>query len=82
MGVGLALVDVVEVIRHDERLSGLGREPDEALVEPALLGQAVVLQLEEEVAAKDVGVLAGNPAGHVPVVRLERAGDLPVQARR
>ena len=51
----------------------LGREPQQLLVQPALLGQAVVLELEEEaVLAEDVAVLAGEPAGELPVVDLER----------
>ena len=30
---GLGLVDVVEIVRHDQRDPGLGREPEELLVE-------------------------------------------------
>ena len=76
VGLGLALVHVVEVVRHDERQAGLRRQPDELLVEPALLGEAVVLELEEEpVGAEDVAVLAGEPAGVAPSRRSRgRAG--------
>ena len=60
-----------------------GREPDELLVEPPLLGQAVVLELEEEpVLAEDVAVLARDVPGELPVVHLERLGDLAAEARR
>ena len=59
----------------------LRREPQQLLVEPALLGHAVVLELEEEpVLAEDVAVLAGDLAGEVPVLRLERLGDLAAEA--
>ena len=78
----LRLVDVVEVVRHDERQVRLGREPEELLVEPALLRQAVVLQLEEEPSlAKDLAVLAGEAPGGLPVVDLERLRDLAAEAR-
>ncbi len=81
--LGLALVDVVEVVRHDERQPGLGRQAEELLVEPALLGQAVVLELEEEpVTAEDVAVLAGELPGVLPVVGLEGARDLTAEAGR
>ena len=81
MGVGLGLVDVVEVVRRNERQAGLRREAQQLLVQRPLLGQAVVLELEEEVAlAEDVAVLAGEAAGLVPVVGLERPRDLAAEA--
>ena len=47
-----------------------------------LLGDAVVLELEEEVVlAEDVAVLAGEPARALPVVDLERPRDLAAEAR-
>ena len=62
---------------------GLRREAEELLVEPALVGHAVVLELEEEaVLAEDVAVLAGEVAGELPVLDLERLGDLAGEARR
>ena len=83
VGLGLGLVDVVEVVGHDQRQAGLRREPEELLVEPALLGQAVVLELEEEaVLAEDVAVLAGEVAGELPVVGLERPRDLAAETGR
>ena len=81
VGLGLLLADVVQVVGHDERQSGLGGEPEELLVEPALVGQAVILQLEiEAVLAEDVAVLAGHLPRELPVVHLERLGDLAAQA--
>ena len=81
VGVGLDLVDVVEVVRHDERQARLRGEPQELLVEHLLLGHAVVLELEEEVArAEDLAVLAGDVASEVPVVDLERPRDLAAEA--
>ena len=69
VGLGLVLPDVVEVVGHDQRQAGLGRQAQELLVEAALLRQAVVLELEEEaVLAEDVAVLAGDVAGQLPVV--------------
>ena len=79
----LRLVDVVEVVGDDERKPGLGCETQELLVEPALLRDPVVLELEEEpVLAEDVPVLAGELPGQLPVVNLERLGDLAAEARR
>ena len=83
VGLGLGLVDVVQVVGHDERQAGLGREPQQLLVEPALLGQPVVLELEEEaVLAEDVAVLAGQLPGELPVVDLERPRDLAAETGR
>ena len=81
--LGLVLADVVEVVGHDQRQAGLGREPEQLLVEPPLVGHAVVLELEvEAVLPEDVAVLAGEVAGELPVLDLERLGDLARQARR
>ena len=83
--VGLVLLppDVVQVVRDDERQVQLGREAEELLVEPALLREAVVLELEEEaVLPEDVAVLAGDRPGEVPVLDLQGPRDLAVEARR
>ncbi len=81
VGVALPLVDVVEVVRDDERQPGLARHAEELLIEAPLLRQAVVLELEvEAVAAEDLAVLPGEPAGRFPVVDLKGAGDLAVEA--
>ena len=77
----LLAMDVVEVVGHDQRQPDLGRQPQQLLVEPALLGDAVVLELEEEaVLAEDVAVLTGDLAGELPVLDLERLGDLAAEA--
>jgi hypothetical protein len=48
----------MEVVRHDEGQARLGSEPEELLVQPLLLGQAMVLELEEEpILAEDLPVL-------------------------
>ena len=61
MCLGLVLADVVEVVGDDERQADLRGEAQELFVQPALLGQAVVLELQEEaVRAEDVLVLAGD----------------------
>ena len=81
--LGLVLADVMEVVGDHERQPGLGRQPEQLLVEPALLGHAVVLELEEEaVLAEDVAVLAGEVPRELPVLDLERLGDLAAEARR
>ena len=81
--LGLVLADVMEVVGHDQGEPGLRREPEQLLVEPVLVGHAVVLELEvEAVLAEDVAVLAGEVPGQLPVLDLERLGDLARQARR
>ena len=76
--------DVVQVVGDDQRQADLGRQAQQLLVEPALLGQAVVLELEEEaVLAEDVARTApATLARRLPVVDLERPRDLAVEARR
>ncbi len=77
----LRLVHVVQVVGDDQRQAGLRGEPEELLVEPLLLRDPVVLQLQEEpVLAQDVPVLARELAGQLPVVHLEGLGDLPAEA--
>ncbi len=81
VGLVLVLAHVVQVVGDDERGARLGRQAQQLGVQGALLRQAVVLQLQvEAVRAEDVAVLAGDPAGEVPVVHLERLGDLAAQA--
>ena len=83
MRLVLLLVHVVQVVGDDQRQAGLGRQAEQLLVEAALLGDAVVLELQEEaVLAEDVAVLAGELAGQLPVVHLERLGDLAAEAGR
>ena len=81
--LGLVAPHVVQVVRRDERQTDLRGEPEELLVEPPLLGQAVVLELEEEpVRTEDVAVLAGQLASELPVLDFERPRDLAVEAGR
>ncbi len=82
LGLALAGVHVMQVIRDDEGSPDLRRQAEELLVEALLLGQAVVLELEVEVAAEDVPVLAGEALRRLPVVDLERPRDLAVEAGR
>ena len=79
--LGLVRPDVVEVVGDDQRQADLRGEAQELLVEAALLGQAVVLELQEEaVLAEDVAVAAGDRPGELPVVDLEGLGDLAAEA--
>ena len=83
VGLRLAAMDVVEVVRGDEREPDLRGEAQQLLVQGALLGEAVVLELEEEaVGPEDVRIAAGKGSRGGPVVVLERARDLAVQAGR
>ena len=82
MRLVLRLLHVMEVVRDDQRQSDLRREPQQLLVEPALLRETVVLQFKvETVSPKDVRVLAGHTPREIPVLGLERACDLAVEAR-
>ena len=81
VGLGLVLVDVVQVVGDDQRQANLRGQAEELLVEPSLLGQAVILELEEEaVLAEDLAVFAGQAPRALPVVDLEGARDFAVQA--
>ena len=81
MRLGLRAVDVVQVVRGDQRQADLRGEAEELLGQAPLLGQAVVLDLEEEVpGAEDVAVRAGQASSRLPVLDLERPGDLAVEA--
>ena len=81
VGLGLLAPDVMQVVGHDQGQVDLRGQAQELLVEARLLGQAVVLQLEEEVVlAEDVAVLAGDRAGQLPVLDLERLGHLAAEA--
>jgi hypothetical protein len=76
VGLGLVLSDVVQIVRGDQRQADLGGQADQLLVEPALVGQAVVLEFEEEpVLPEDVAVFAGHLASQLPVLDFERPGD-------
>src|SRR5688572_2842583 len=71
----------MQVIGDGQWQAHLGGQAQELLVEPALFGQAVLLELEVEVVrTEDVAVASGDRAGEVPVVDLERLGDLAAEA--
>ncbi len=77
----LLLSDVVEVVGHDERQPDLRAKAQELAVEPLLFREAVVLELQEEVAlAEDLAVLAGRLARPFPVLHLQRLGHLAAEA--
>ena len=81
VGLVLGPANVVEVVGDDQREVQLGGETEQLLVEPPLLGQAVVLQLEEEpVFSEDLRVAARDRAREVPVLDLQGARDLAVEA--
>ena len=83
VGLRLLAPDVVQIVGDDVLQPDFRAQPEQLLVEAALLGQAVVLQLEEEaVRAKDVLVLAGQLPGQLPVVDFEGLGDLAAQTGR
>ena len=72
MGGCLLPTHVVEIIGHDQRQVQVGSETEQLLVEPALLGQAMVLELQEEPAlSEDVRVLAADAPREIPVLDLE-----------
>jgi hypothetical protein len=78
--LGLGAVHVVEVVRDHERQPDLRREAEQLLVEPPLERDAMVLELQEEVAlAQDLAVLARQPSRGLPVVDLERLRDLAAE---
>ena len=65
---------VMAVVRRDEADAVLVRELDETFVRLALLGQAVILDLEEIIVlAEDVDVLAHERVGLVKIARDQRA---------
>ncbi len=73
----------MEVVGADERQADLRRESPELLEQATLLRQAVVLDLEEEVARpEDVAVRPRQAARQLPVLDLERARDLATEAGR
>ncbi len=81
MGLRLPPPDIVQVVGDDMPEANLGPESQQLLVEAVLLSQAMILQLEEEtVRPEDVAVLAGQLASQLPVVDLERLGDLAAKA--
>ena len=80
---GCGAADVVQVVRDDERQPDLGGEAEQLLVEPPLLGQAVVLELEvEAVRPKMSRYSPASRRATSQSLGLERARDLAVEAGR
>ena len=83
MRIALIGTDVVQVVRQHEREADFGGETEELLVQTTLLGESVILHLEEEAPlSKDFAVLPGEGSRMLPVINLQRACDLAVQAAR
>ncbi len=81
--VVLLPADVVQVVGDDEIEPDFGGEAEQLGVQGPLVGQAVVLQLEEEaIFAEDLAVHAGGLARQVPVVDFERLGHLAAETGR
>ncbi len=71
------------VVRHDERDARFPRDPHNGRVDQFLLPDAVVLQLQVEVAPPEDGVVAQSSGLRaLVVVRGQVARDLPGKARR
>jgi hypothetical protein len=80
--LGIARVQVVEVVRHHERDPRRLRHVDHAAAGGELVGDVVVLHLEEEVAlAEDVAVDARGALGVLDLLLEERLVDLALEAR-
>ena len=83
MRIALIGAHVVQVIRQHQREPHFGGETEELLVEATLFGEAVILHFEEEAPLpKDFAVLPRQSARVLPVVNLQGASDLAVQASR
>ena len=67
--LGVVAVRVVAVVGGEQRRADRARDAEQVDVDPVLLGQAVVLQLDEEVvAAEDLLEARGRGEGAVVVV--------------
>lgn len=83
VGLGVLPSGVVAVVRGQERRPDPAGQGDQLGVGPVLLGQAVVLELDEEaVLAEDVLEPAGEFGGPLLVPRQERLEDHTAQAPR
>ena len=80
--LGVLGLDVVRVVGGDERQPGPPRDLDQPGAHRVLLGDAVVLELEEVVVgAEDLGVLACDRLRRVDVAAHDRLGQLAAEAR-
>ena len=83
LGARVSLGEIVAIVGRDERDSGLPRELDQVRVDALLVGDAVVLHLQVEIAlAEDVAQVVRGLPGGVEAVGGERGGNLAAQARR
>ncbi len=83
MRIALIGAHVVQVVREHQRETYFGGESEELLVEATLFGEAVILHLKEEAPfPEDFAVLPRQGARVLPVVDLQCASDLAVQASR
>ena len=83
LGASVSPGEVVAIVGRDQRDSGLPRELDQVRVDPLLVGDAVVLHLQVEIAlAEDVAQVVRGLPGGVEAVGGERGGNLAAQARR
>ena len=73
MRLGVVAVGVVAVVGGEQRRAQLACEPDELRVHPALLGEAVVLQLHEERVAAEDRLEAVDELGRTGVVVREQS---------
>ena len=82
MRLGVLRLDVVRVVGGDQRQAGAPRDLDQAGAHRLLLGDAVVLQLEEvAVGSEDLGMLARHRLGGRHVAAEDRLGQLATEAR-
>ena len=77
MRLRVLLPGVVQVVRRNDRHAELSRDPDLLADDPALIRQAVVLDLDEVLAgAEDVARLAGGREGAIVLAVHEQHTDL------
>ncbi len=73
--------EVVHVVAGDGAEAELGGQVGEFGIQPALLGQAVILELDEEaVRAEDAEVVLGDGAGGRAVAAQQGLGDFAAEA--
>jgi hypothetical protein len=73
---------VVRVVRDDDAHARLGRERRGLLDEPVVVGQEVMLELEEEVVDEQLGVATRDAGCARPVAGQQTPRDLAVAAAR
>ena len=82
VGLGVLGLDVVRVVGGHERQAGATRDLDQTGAHRVLLGDAVVLELEEVVVrTEDLGMFASHRLGGGHVTAKDRLGQLATEAR-